>query len=40
MEKERKFILGSNYWPREKAMHWWGEFDLSPARRDFSLMAE
>ena len=40
MEKGRKFILGSNYWPREKAMYWWGEFDLSPARRDFSLMAE
>ena len=40
MEKERKFVLGVNYWPSEKAMYWWREFEPSVARRDFSSMAE
>ena len=40
MFDEKLLVIGSNYWPREKAMHWWGEFELSPVKRDFSLMAE
>ena len=40
MEREGKFILGANYWPAEKDVYWWREFELSTAKRDFSLAAE
>ena len=40
MEKERNFILGVNYWPGDKGLSWWREFELPPVRRDFSLAAE
>ena len=40
MESEEKFILGANYWPAEKGLYWWREFDLSAGKRDFSLAAE
>src|SRR5512136_2856255 len=40
MEREEKFILGANYWPAEKGVYWWREFDLSTGKRDFSLAAE
>src|SRR3989304_1318460 len=34
------FILGVNYWPRRKAMHWWSEFDPVEVRAEFDLIAE
>ena len=34
------FILGVNYWPRRKAMHWWSEFDPEEVRGEFDLIAE
>ena len=40
MEREGKFILGANYWPAGKNVYWWREFELSTAKRDFSLAAE
>jgi len=40
MERERKFILGVNYWPAEKGIYWWREFELPQLHRDFSLAAE
>ncbi len=40
MSEEKPLVIGSNYWPGEKAMYWWGDFELAPVKRDFSLMAE
>jgi len=40
MGREGNFILGANYWPAEKGLYWWREFDLSAGKRDFSLAAE
>ncbi|MGE5253906.1 MAG: glycoside hydrolase 5 family protein [Planctomycetaceae bacterium] len=40
MEKERNFMLGANYWPGDKGLSWWREFELPTLRRDFSLAAE
>jgi len=37
--KER-MVLGANYWPAEKGIYWWREFELPSLRRDFSLAAE
>lgn len=37
---EAQFILGVNYWPRERAAAWLGEFDASAVDGDFSLLAE
>jgi hypothetical protein len=37
---EDQFIVGVNYWPRERAAAWWGEFDASVVDGDFSLLAE
>ncbi len=33
-------VLGANYWPAEKGIYWWREFELPPLHRDFSLAAE
>ena len=40
MEEKRRIILGTSYWPREKGIYWWAEFELGPVRRDFPLLAE
>jgi endo-1,4-beta-mannosidase len=40
MEKERKLTLGVNYWPGDKGIYWWREFELTRVNRDFSLAAE
>jgi endo-1,4-beta-mannosidase len=32
------FVLGVNYWPRRKAMYWWGDFDLEEVREEFGLI--
>lgn len=32
------FILGVNYWPQNKAMSWWSDFDADEVRADFALI--
>src|SRR5512143_3188602 len=39
MTPEQPFILGVNYWPRRKAMYWWGQFDPGEVRDEFALIA-
>jgi endo-1,4-beta-mannosidase len=34
------FLLGVNYWPRRKAMSWWGNFDVGEVREEFALIRE
>jgi len=34
------FMIGINYWPPEKAMYWWFNFDPSLVKRDFARLAE
>jgi endo-1,4-beta-mannosidase len=34
------FVLGINYWPRRKAMGWWGDFDAGEVEEEFSLINE
>ncbi|HEY6627721.1 MAG TPA: cellulase family glycosylhydrolase [Acidimicrobiia bacterium] len=33
------FLLGVNYWPRRKAMYWWGDFDAAEVRDEFEVIA-
>ncbi|HEU4915530.1 MAG TPA: hypothetical protein VFV13_03115 [Acidimicrobiia bacterium] len=33
------FRLGVNYWPRRKAMYWWGDFDRDEVADEFELIA-
>jgi endo-1,4-beta-mannosidase len=35
-----KFLLGANYWPRQKAMYWWKRFDAGEVREEFALAKE
>jgi endo-1,4-beta-mannosidase len=37
---EGQFIVGINYWPRDRGTAWWREFDSSAVERDFSLLSE
>lgn len=32
------FLLGVNYWPRRKAMYWWGDFDAGEVREEFAMI--
>jgi endo-1,4-beta-mannosidase len=32
------FLLGTNYWPRRKAMFWWEEFDAGEVREEFAMI--
>jgi len=34
------FTLGVNYWPREKAMYWWSNFDEGEVREEFAIIKE
>lgn len=34
------FTLGVNYWPRRKAMYWWGNFDAGEVREEFRIIRE
>jgi endo-1,4-beta-mannosidase len=34
------FVLGVNYWPRRKAMYWWGDFDPGEVREEFALIRD
>jgi endo-1,4-beta-mannosidase len=38
VEPER-FRLGCNYWPRNKAMSWWTDFDVGEVRDEFDVIA-
>jgi len=40
MSDNQKFITGINYWPVNKAMYWWRDFDVREAARDFKSLAE
>lgn len=33
-------MLGVNYWPRNKAMYWWSQFDAVEVQEEFSLISE
>ncbi len=33
------FPLGVNYWPRRKAMYWWGDFDRDEVAAEFDVIA-
>jgi len=32
------FLLGVNYWPRQKAMYWWRDFDAGEVRDEFAMI--
>lgn len=34
------FVVGVNYWPRNKAMYWWSDFDAAEVREEFDLIAD
>lgn len=34
------FLLGVNYWPRQKAMYWWSDFDAGEVRDEFAVIAD
>ena len=38
MVGEQPFLLGVNYWPRNKAMGWWSDFDAAEVRDEFTLI--
>jgi endo-1,4-beta-mannosidase len=40
MTTSQPFTLGVNYWPRRKAMYWWGDFDPGEVREEFALIRE
>jgi endo-1,4-beta-mannosidase len=40
MLNSNKFLLGANYWPRQKAMYWWKRFDAGEVREEFALARE
>jgi endo-1,4-beta-mannosidase len=33
------FVLGVNYWPRNKAMYWWSDFDAGEVADEFDVIA-
>ena len=38
-ELEKYFLTGVNYWPREKAMYWWKNFDPEEVNHEFAKIA-
>ena len=34
------FLLGVNYWPRNKAMFWWADFDAGEVRDEFAMIRD
>jgi endo-1,4-beta-mannosidase len=34
------FFIGINYWPRERGVYWWVDFDPGEVKRDFARLAE
>lgn len=39
MNEVRDFITGVNYWPINKAMYWWSQFDPREVEEDFKQLA-
>lgn len=39
MKEGQPLTLGVNYWPRRKAMYWWGQFEAGEVRDEFALIA-
>ncbi len=39
MDKNKQFICGINYWPINKAMYWWGNYDYEEVKNDFAVLA-
>ena len=39
MTENRTFTLGVNYWPRNKAMYWWKDFDRAEVETEFAQIA-
>ena len=35
-----RFRLGINYWPRNKAMYWWSDFDVAEVADEFDVIAD
>lgn len=40
MDRDDRFTLGVNYWPRRKAVGWWSAFDRVEVAEEFSVVAE
>lgn len=38
-DAEGGFLRGVNYWPVDKAMYWWRDFERGEVERDFALLA-
>lgn len=34
------FLLGINYWPRKKSVHWWADFDAGEVREEFAMIRD
>lgn len=39
MNSKNNFILGINYWPINKAMYWWRNYDYREMKNDFAVLA-
>lgn len=37
---DEPFVLGVNYWPCRKAMHWWSDFDPSEVEDEFDVIRD
>jgi len=40
MSDKQKFLTGINYWPAQKAMYWWRDFEVQEVEEDFIKLAE
>ncbi len=38
-DEQQRFVLGTNYWPLNKAMYWWQDFDAAEVSADLGRMA-
>ena len=38
--RPERFRLGCNYWPRNKAMSWWSDFDAGEVADEFDVIAD
>ncbi len=39
MTNAEPFVTGVNYWPRNKAMYWWSDFDAAEVADEFDVIA-
>lgn len=40
IKSDQPFTLGVNYWPRNKAMYWWSDFDEGEVDEEFALIRD